>query len=99
VRATSSASVAAAEAKPLACSYSCSAFETDTIVSMIIGLLDLRSTAAAYSFSGSWGASRSITPTPGKSMYRHVSRSIISSTIKETRAEEYSTASAVGGGP
>jgi hypothetical protein len=74
VRATSSASVAADEEKPPARSYSCSAFEIDAIVSMIIGSLDLRSTATAYSFSGSWGASRSITPTLGKLMYRHVSR-------------------------
>jgi hypothetical protein len=53
VRATSSASAAAAEAKLPARSYSCSAFETDAIVSMIVGSLGLRSAATSYSFSGS----------------------------------------------
>jgi hypothetical protein len=89
----------AAEAKPPAHSYSCSAFKTDTIVSMIIGSLDLRSAATSYSFSNSWGASRSITTTLGKSMYRHVSRSTISSTVRETRAEEDSATSVVERGP
>jgi hypothetical protein len=83
-------SSAAAGAKPPERSYSYSAFETDAIVSMIVG---------SYSISGSWGASRSITPTPGRSIYRHVSRSIISSTVSETRAEEDPATSAVGGGP
>jgi hypothetical protein len=40
-----------------------------------------------------------ITPTPGKSMDRHVSRSIISSTIRETRTDEDSSTSAVRRGP
>jgi hypothetical protein len=79
--------------------YSCSAFEIDAIISMIVGSLDLRPADVSYSFSGSWGASRSITPTPGRSMYRHVSRSIISSTVRKARAEEDSATSAVGGGP
>jgi hypothetical protein len=97
--AASSASIVADKAKPLARSYSCSALETDAIVSMIVGSLDVRSDATSYSFSGSWSTLRSITPTPGKSMYRHVSRSTISSTVRETSAEEDSATSAVGRGP
>jgi hypothetical protein len=52
-RATFSTSVAAVEEKPLARSYSCSAFETDAIISMIVDSLDLNSASTAYSFSGS----------------------------------------------
>jgi hypothetical protein len=34
------------------------------IVSMIVSSLNIRSDATSYTFSGNWGASRSITPTP-----------------------------------
>jgi hypothetical protein len=52
---------------------------------MIVGLLNIRSAATSYTFFGSWGTSRSITPTLGKSMYRHVTSSVISSVVRETR--------------
>jgi hypothetical protein len=50
-------SSAATGAKLPARSYSCSTFETNAIVSLIVGLLDLRSAVVLYSFLGSWGAS------------------------------------------
>jgi hypothetical protein len=98
-RTASVASAATAGAKPPARSYSCSTFETDVIVSMIVGSLNIRSDATSYTFSGSWGASRSITPTLGKSKYQHVASSITSSAMRATRVEEVSATSAVGGGP
>jgi hypothetical protein len=52
---------------------------------MIVGLMNICSAATSYTFFRSWGTSRSITPTPGKSMYRHVTNSIISSVVRATR--------------
>jgi hypothetical protein len=42
-------------AKPPARSYSCSAFETDAIVSMIDGSANIHFVATSSTFSGSWG--------------------------------------------
>jgi hypothetical protein len=85
--------------KPPAYLYSCSAFETDATGSIIVGSAKIHSVATSSTFSGSWGASRSITPTPGKSMYRHVAISITSSRVMAPRAEELSATSVVGEGP
>jgi hypothetical protein len=42
-------------AKPPARSYSCSAFETDAIVSKIDGSANIHFVATSYTCSGSWG--------------------------------------------
>jgi hypothetical protein len=42
-------------AKPPARSYSCSAFETDAIVFMIVSSANIRSVATSSTFSRSWG--------------------------------------------
>jgi hypothetical protein len=93
------ASDATERAKPPVHSYCCSACETDVIVSMIDGSVNIRFIATSNTFSGSWGVSRSITPTLGKSMYRIIASSITSSTVTAPMAEEVSTTSAVGEGP
>jgi hypothetical protein len=53
LRVASVASTAAVGAKPLARSYSCSAFETDAIVSMIDGSVNIRSVTTSSTFSRS----------------------------------------------
>jgi hypothetical protein len=49
--AASAASAPAAEEKPPALPYSCSTFDTEASVSLIVGALDIRSSAASYPFS------------------------------------------------
>jgi hypothetical protein len=80
-------------------SYSCSAFDTEASVSLIVSALDTRSSATSNPFSEYRGPSRSITPTPGKSMYRQFASSITSSAVRLIWSEEVSAISAVEGGP
>jgi hypothetical protein len=98
-RAASASSTLDAKEKPSALSYSCSAFDTEASVSLIVGALDIHSSVASYPFSEYWGPSRSITPTLGKLMYRQVASSITSSVVRVIWSEEVSATSVVGGGP
>jgi hypothetical protein len=66
---------------------------------MIDGSVNIHSVTTSSTISGSWGASRSITPMLGKSIYRHVVSSITSSAARAPRAKVVSATSVVKGGP